>query len=432
MAWVLDNPWAVSGLDNAEGVTPAFDGRHVWVAQNDGSVIALDFWGPYSDLPNDDASARYKAEEFDFLHATAQGPALRIKATLTTSLVSILGVRYYQDNLYVLGRSATHLVLCKAAVSNVSPSSANTFVADETEQLGLLVDLDANSEIAAANGFLYFVTMAPEDEDLLNDHQHLVRVDLSDYSMTQIAIESTKQFEKRFIEVANDTLYVSSFNTLSVLKFNATTGAFISAVAVNRDVDRLLAIGNDIYVVSSLKAPSDIDGTLFPTSMVSKIDTADSDTVTPVYGVAHPSMDFNPVTVAVGEAHAWFTTATGGYQRTKTSDSVTIVSSEDIVTASDMLFGLSQKGIEVTGNEPAVADISTADPVTFVYITPPTSYEWFNGTTFDEIDVPRYLFLIQAAQVVAVMLPNELKFKADFSINQFTAISTGAYSYKGD
>lgn len=425
MAWKFDNPWLIDGLDNAEGLAPAYDGRHLWVAQADGSIIAIDFWGPYSDVDNDAASARYLAEEHDYVHATSQGPAVRVKATFETGVTEILAIGYYLDTIYVLGRSATHLVLCKASTTNVSPSEANTFGPDESEELGVLEDLNANSEIAITNGYLFFVTDAPEEQTLLEGNQYLVRVDLSDYSMTQTAIESTKQLEKRFLAVANDALYVSSFNTLSVKKFNATTGAYISSVAVNRDVERVISDGNDVYVVSSRKGVT----SLGPASMVSKIDTTDADSIEAIFGVNNPSNTLNPVTMACDTGHVWFTNAAGGYQKTRRSDNRTIAIG---IGSSDMQFDFDMKGVKVVANEPVVTELSTEEPVTHVFIAPATSYEWFDGTDFVEIDVPAHLFLIQELQIVAVALRNELKFEANFEIGQYTAVSTGAYSYKGD
>ena len=437
MAWSLDNPWVVDVLDNAPDIQPAFDGRYLWVPQNDCSVVVLDFWGPYPELDNDEFTRRHLHEDYDYSAAGAQGPAFRKVGTLIPTPPSGLtaaapeAIKYYNGAIYYLLRNTngSHFI-AKTAVTKVNPGVVSVFSSDSVVRRGTSFGF---TDIAYSNGRVYWVSSPPTSQTG-TDSQLLWYAPANSSLNSEAAYQTLplrKQFEKRYLAVANDCLYISAFNEMSVLKFNAVTGTYIGEIPVNRDIERLFAVGNDVYVVSSLKAESDLGEELgsFPTSMVSKID--DTDTVTPMYGVIHGSDTGNPVTFALDASHAWFTSANGGYQRTKTSDKKTLISDDTILQTPDMLLSKDFKGFEVVGD---AVEFTTDQigKVLNVTITPEQHYEWFNGTTFEEITVPRYLFLICVDKVIATALRDALKYENEFQINQYAAVSTGAKSYKGD
>ena len=490
--WKLDNPIQISDASNNNcDLSPVYDGKNLWVLQQDGSVQVVEFWGPYADLPNDSSNIRYQAAEVDYLNLGAIGPASRVIKTRHTGLFNINGFCYYENYVYAMGAGGQ---IVRAPVDFSSDFTA------------FFTTIPNNSDMVIANRNIYFVNVCPTTQTL-PDYQTLNWVNIDSLpasgSVTgTTSIASKKQTSKRYLALSSNFIYVSSFNTMSVIKFNALTGAYVSTITVNRDVSRLFRFDNDIYVISSVKGTSTIGAKSFPTSMVSKIDQ--TDTVTTMYGIIHniTGDSTQPVHIANDTNYVWMNNDSGGIQRTTKSNLATILTDNTIIGGGDYNISNQSLGVSVSGNTASVTQISvqeidnvattdsltvdfttpsslahkpasnlsvtrgtttlalgtdyTADlyngkitfistsqlnqgdavsasyvyagtPVTpgCVWISPPTTYTWFDGTNWNPISVPSYLFIMSNTQLISVMLPSAIKWESSLTLNQYTAVSTG-------
>lgn len=112
---------------------------------------------------------------------------------------------------------------------------------------------------------IWFSTAAPTDSDLITDvHQLFFYNMVSDSFSGLVDIPAKKQFEAKRISWARDNyVFVNALNDNSVLKFNNSTGSYVSQIVVNRRPSGFH--GNDsreLIVASSDGMVSSINQTL--------------------------------------------------------------------------------------------------------------------------------------------------------------------------
>jgi hypothetical protein len=75
------------------------------------------------------------------------------------------------------------------------------------------------------------------------------------------------------------------------------------------------------------------------------------------------------------------------------------------------------------------ADISVKD-IKNIFVSPDLTYQYFNGSSFVTVNVPKFLFLIKVDSIICVKLPSAFRWEDTYKANQYAAVSTGGLGYK--
>jgi hypothetical protein len=284
-----------------------------------------------------------------------------------------------------------------------------------TPQVWAVFPVEMHSEIVGVNGRIYAVGVHPTTQ-LTNDNQKLYYVNTSNAGVSLAGdVPGRKQTKRRSLVVANDTLYISGYNTRTVYKFNAVTGDFLTGLTVNRDLEALYRVGSDVYVVSSLKGKVTIGDTEYANSMVSQI--TESDIINHKHGILNGGHFF-----ADDGTYIWAVTDAKGLQRTRKSDNKTFVDKDNaaIQNSPDYQFEM----LDPVGNE--ISNIIN------ILVTPSFTYQFYDGSAFQDVTVPKYIHFICEDKVCSISSVNVLRWENDIELNQYAAISTGGLGYKQD
>jgi hypothetical protein len=212
--------------------------------------------------------------------------------------------------------------------------------------------------------------------------------------------------------LANDILFVSSYNTREVHKFNALTGDYLTSIIINRDVESLYRVDNDILVISSLRGKSLIGDEEYASSMVSKLTLADS--VEHLYGILTGGSY-----LADDGTNVWFQTDSGKFTRTRKSDLSTFLHKDINIVGAGPDYQVDPS--DVFGN--------TIPDVINLIVTPIIS---FTASEFEEWGVRRMIHFIGTNGVYTATAPSALSWENNITLNQYTAVSTGGSGYKED
>lgn len=385
----------------APDVKPVFDGKNIWVMGATGTLHVVEFWGPYSDDDpySNETNLRWTEGEIDLLNYPNFGPKVRV---IRQHDMGGVGQICYYDN-FVYWTDGTYVKRVAVTAASTTPSTFATF------------PVETHSEIVGVNGRIYAVGIHPTTQ-LTNDTQKLYYVDTTTGAVSLAGdVPGRKQQKRRSLVVSNDTLYISGYNTRSVYKFNALTGAYLTGLTVNRDLEALYRNDNDVYVVSSLKGKVTIGDKEYANSMVSQI--TESDTINHKHGILNGGHFF-----ADDGTYIWAVTDAKGLQRTKKSNNATFVDKDNaaIKDSPDYQFEM----VDPVGN--VISNIIN------ILVTPSFTYQFFDGSTFQDVTVPKYIHFICEDKVCSISSVNVLRWENDIELNQYAAISTGGLGYKQD
>ena len=404
--WKFNHFFSCDGMDNAEGVKPVYDGKNLWVMQNDGTAKCVEFWGPYADdadLPNNIYTRNnWPISKTNLRTYQNLGPATRVIKSFDFGGVGQLAI--YNDRLYWSDGNKMKRVLLTAAT--------DTVVEDWVELAN-----EGNSEIVIVNDRVYYVGVHPTTQNTV-DSQKLYWVSTVTGAITEGAIlPGRKQTTLRSMVMANDILYISSYNTREVHKFNALTGAYLTSIIINRDVAALYRSENDVYVISSLRGKAVVGDTEYASSMVSRLTAADA--------VEH---EFGILTggnyMADDGTNVWFQTDTKRFIRTRKSDKLSFIHKDINIEGAGPDYQVDP--VDPAGN--------TVDDVINLIFTPSFGYTSWNFEQDGPYDYffPAAIHFISSNAVHTLTLPSPLRWENDITLNQYTAVSTGGSGYKQD
>ena len=171
-----------------------------------------------------------------------------------------------------------------------------------------------------------------------------------------------------------------------------------------------------------MRGKSIINEVEYATSMVSKL--TQSDTVDHLYGI----LTAGKFMADVGD-YVWFVNDSGLLQRTKKIDNKTFLShgTGPILKTKNADYCIDDT---TEGFSLETASSIEIKNVKNILATPSITYQFYDGSGFQNVVVSRYLFLIKQNSVVLVKLPGALKWINNLTINQYTAMSTGGLGYK--
>lgn len=407
MVWKINDPYELTVSNILTDIPPVFDGKNVWVATTTG-LSCIEFWGPYDDedvYPNS-TYTRWKDEEVDLL--TYKNIPQKIRVIKTVVLPDITSILYHNGRLIISTLTRIRGLSCTTGVLSAG--------------VPWPVGVVKNSNLAIHNNSIYFVEQLPTTQSI-NDSQNLWSVNnVTGVFAVVSQIPGKKQSAPRDLVIANEILYISSMNTREVHKFNANTGAYLTSIVINRDPEKLYRVDNDVMIISSMRGKSIINEVEYATSMVSKL--TQTDTVDHLYGI----LTAGKFMADVGD-YVWFVNDSGLLQRTKKIDNKTFLShgTGPILKTknADYCIDDTTEGFS----------LETASPIEIknvknILATPSITYQFYDGSGFQNVVVSRYLFLIKQNSVVLVKLPGALKWINNLTINQYTAMSTGGLGYK--
>lgn len=272
----------------------------------------------------------------------------------------------------------------------------------------------AESEIMATNSGgierVYFVSKCPTTQGTV-DSQYIQWVDFGTGAIsTGPVIPGLKQTTCRNLAYANGRVYVTGFNSNQVSSFNAQTGNLVAIIPVNKGVTKIVDVGSNVYTTSAASLV-EVGTKTMACSLVSKI-TSDNVVTHPHGIIGLPESFFDDGT------NIWACNAGGYLQR---------------ITKS------TNKTFYTKGAEPALTPV------------PPEKEDKNDDFLFDNLHTvgikgmlltttvakgantfPAHLFILKAGKILCVRLPSALRWEYSLTLNQNTAVSTGADSYKGE
>ena len=405
MVWKINDPYELTVSSILTDITPVFDGKNVWVATTSG-LSCLEFWGPYDDedvYPNT-TYTRWKDEEVDLL--TYKNVPKKIRVIKTAVQSGINSMVYFNGFIYI----STAVSIFKVDITTGTKTLVGNF------------SVTKSSNLAIHNEKIFFVEQLPTTQTI-QDKQNLWSMNMSNGLTTLHGqIPGKKQTASRDLVVANEILYISAMNTREVHKYNANTGAYLTSIVINRDPEKLYRVDNDVLIVSSMRGKTIINEVEYATSMVSQL--TQTDTVNHLYGI----LTAGKYMADVGD-YVWFVNDSGLLPRTKKIDNKTFLShgTGPILKTknADYCIDDTTEGFSLE----TVSSIQIKD-VKNILATPSITYQFYDGSGFQNVNVSRYLFLIKQNSVVLVKLPGALKWINNLTINQYTAMSTGGLGYK--
>ena len=405
MVWKLNEPFSIPVSGVVTSVPPVFDGRNVWVANATG-VSCIEYWGPYADeliFPNSQYT-RWAEPEPDIISGSNIGPKMRIVGFANTGTVN--SMVYHEGFIFV----ATATQIKKVNVTDLSTTTVGT------------IGISKNSNIAILMDKIFFVEVMPTTQTI-DDKQKLYSMSISTGTVSDLGyLPSKKQTASRDLVIANDILYITCMNTRQLHKYNAVTGDYLTSIVVNRDIEKLYRVDNDVFVISSMRGKVTIEDVEYSTSMVSQV--TQSDTVNHLYGI----LTAGKYLADAGD-YIWFVNDSNRLQRTKKSNNSTFAAdgTGPITKEDNADYCIDNDATGWVNN--AVSSVYVG-AVKNLLVTPSFTYQFYNGASFVDVTVPRYLFLLTTSDVIAIRLPGALKWVNSTKLNQYTAVSTGGLGYK--
>lgn len=472
MAWTFDLPSCLQLRPNIdEGiftstVKPVYDGKNIWyVSKDKKNVCIVDFWGPFANETNGEFTRHLQPED-DELRVGGRGPDIQILKVYSAPITEfIMSLTYMDGAVYALGASGSiyrmFADLRESSSSKISvPRGTESVLVDLIDITPICRTICVSesksapvSQLLGANGRLYFVEPLLETQ-ISPDAQSLCWVNIADIVAGNplllsgsTVIPGRKQKALRTLTLANDHIFVSAFNELSVYKFDLL-GAFVSSIQVNRDIEDVSEFNNEVWVVSSDKSPlifgDGEDEREVSSYMVSKISVLDA--VTHVVGIPNTSSAVKPeVSLAITNDDIWAISKNKSFARIKRSNLRAILSDTLVAEGSDYNFESSHKaylgGLSLNSNRyvsnvtiglKATSTSTNQNGLNTLLITPQSTYQWFNGTTFDTIVVPQYLIMMCDDKIIVQRLSSAIKWLTTYSLNNYAALSTGPRRYKAD
>lgn len=315
----------------------------------------------------------------------------------------------YLQNIITLPSNAMFLVKAHDHFYTVTSSLDKIYKFDLTgtvTTINLPLDVKVGSNLYYARDKLWFVQRAYEvlENQTPSDRQKLYWYDLNTLSFSSVEIPDKKQFSYRSIAYPfNDEIYVSNYQNTRVHRFNVDTGAYIGYTTVNNRSYKVFATTDrDLYVCST-------------GGMISHLDSS-------THTVTHHSSSVNGSSSPISIDHIEEVDGEFWYVGNDTSLNVMNTTTKDLkLTSSGADYG-----IETTKFDDGVFN-ALATTWTF-------DYQRWNGSSFDTITVPPYVFVTTDSFVYAIALRNLRTFYKQYytQLKTVSMISTGAEDYTGD
>lgn len=314
------------------------------------------------------------------------------------------------------------------------------------------------SNMVFSCGKLFMVEKAKTDQ-LGLDRQYLYFYDTISKTWNAESIPGRKQLAIAELCAGNDGfVYVANFNGVSITKFNAQTGAFVSTIRTNAFPQAITASFNHEVFVSSFGG------------MVTRVETP-TNTVHNEYS----SLGVAKSIACAGDSHIWFSAAKPLDKKmtpeeknddlSSTGSSAkngSVPLSEDssgnndgwpvgTVNPKDEFYigrlNRSDNEVVFTGESHKkvaynrwfddkddwnIQPFGENDALATVFTTQPYSFKQFNGTSWYTINVEQHLVIITTTKVHIIKLDNELARRGKLEFTGQSMISTGSEDYMGD
>ena len=405
MVWKLNEPFSLSVSSINASVSPVFDGRNMWVAAGTG-ITCIEYWGPFANelaYPNSQYT-RWAEPEPDIITGANIGPKMRLVGSADTGAVN--SMVYHEGFVFV------------STATQIKKVNVTTLVVTVIGDIGVI----KNSNLAILMDKIFFVETLPTTQTI-DDKQKLYTMSISTGIVSDLGyLPSKKQTAPRDLVIANDILYITCMNTRQLHKYNAISGSYLTSIVVNRDIEKLYRVDNDVFVISSMKGKVTIEDVEYSTSMVSQV--TQSDNVNHLYGI----LTAGKYMADAGD-YVWFVNDSNLLQRTKKSNNSTFAAdgTGPITKEENADYCIDNDASGWLNGVPTNVSISG---IGNLFVTPSFTYQFFDGSSFVDVTVPRYLFLLGTSSVIAVRLPGALKWVNGTKLNQYTAVSTGGLGYK--
>lgn len=389
MAYGWTFPKLLKSQSTVSVVALVFDGAYVWSISSAGIAVKHDYWGENTDYEaltinyqlDRNISSMYTVDTF----------------TVRSQSGTIDDAAYWDNHIYTLEKVGTIAYINK--VNYTTGVIVDTFTAPEPVQ----------SRLCVANNKCWVVSSGLDG----SDRQKLYYISTSGGSWGSTAIPGKKQTAVRdIVDGLNNNIIVTAYNEHSIIRFNSYTGAWIDTIRVNRHPYRLHTNQRrSVYIVSDSQA-SPLAG------MVSRLTQPAG--VLSNFAAAGGSMaklwDDNFVDDDTS-GNLWYMGANVKIGRLKKSD-------KD--------FRYADGG--AVGYKITFDDFSPAVSSTFTYslLTPPITYQRWNGSSFDTINVKPYLFFhgsdgyLYGARLTSMVRVNTI------SVLGTAMISSDQQDYYGD
>lgn len=415
MAWEIDYLMKYQLPGSAHSM--AFDARDVWVTIQTptGSppehIVVLGYWDQnsnYEGIYDEYFPLFYDSQAGYHTITSSRHPSLYKYAGIDLS--SYLGVGEYVGQIVKADDKMYVAVLEDYDTPSVPVEyDRNRLVAFivcdiQTKSYESRIELsieDAREAIAYQNNKIWFTDLAQKGDNPA-DRQTLYYYNTTTQTFSSgVAIPARKQFAKRRMVNGRDTNFIISVaNNNSIMKFNDSTGTFISETIVNRDPTAFYVKGDRTVLVGSA------DGMV--TSYNQTTNAVSND-----YGiniVPEKGMYFDGT-------YIW-ASAGAGMSRLDTTavgsplDNYRYLSNE----AAD--YVISDDKFETTTFEQ-------------ILVTPEINYQYWNGSSFDDRTVKPYLFMLSSGWLQAFrIMPFHRKNIIQVRCNAM--IGTGPEKYYGE
>lgn len=459
MSWKFEIPFILS---EAGAIDVVQDGRFIWITFGD-KVIVYEFVGF-------DSKFEPAWESFDELNvhghqASQDVPKLKMLKSISCPegaywIAKSFGSMWV-TNKYNNFDKITRIDIQKRSIILNSEGK----VIDCPEKM--------HSNLVFENGRLWMVSKHPETETP-PDRQKLYIYQAGNNVWGSVEIPTRKQKARAHISAGHDGfIYVSNFNNVSISKFSAQTGAFVSIIRVNafpqvvesnsnREIyvssyggmlSRVNGLTNEVFnthstiETSTSIAPAN-NGKVWFSSLKTDIETAPIKFVDATVigrlntvdneirftGKAKTLLDSAP------ESNGKEDQFTG--EKDETNDKTTF---EGVMEPSG---NISNKNADGSAASPAASKIQKSnlfkveygdwniefDDLEYskVYVTKPFTYQVFNGANWDTVDVKPYLFALGADKIVTVRLHHEFMKEDYLKLRGTAMVSTGPEDYMGE
>jgi hypothetical protein len=350
----------------------AFDGKYIWTCDGVGNIKVVDFWG-YS---------KFNELEYNKLTPDLWDDKLTIKKSITLTGYShdmVFGAGY----IWVMN-------IAKTKITRIDVQDYSTI------EINLPTEMDSN--IAYGEDKIWFADKAPETQSS-PDTQNLYYLSCSSLEVSSgTEIPNKKQIEPIHIAYGkNGYVYLTNFNDVSVSKFDASDGSHVTDIRVNREPTH-------IYVDEDLKIWVSSYG-----GMLSSIDNLDA--VTHSHGTVS-----NVKSMADDGTYFWVTTVNDSLLRINKS-------------TKSILEADTGQGEDY---ELLLSDSFSDANIQKLLITPAFTYEAWNGSSYDTIEVKQYVFAITNSYINTFRNYKPLIRENFAQLDAVAMISTGEYDYTGD
>lgn len=372
MAWQFEKVHEITTPTPPKNI--AFDGKYVWITGTN-AVYVYEYF----------STSEPAFDDIDDLIETQK-------------LVLFKTIAVPNGSHYITASIGSMWVTNKDQFDSFTRISKSTF-----QILGLFLCPETmNSNFVSINGSRWMVSKNPNAN---TDRQTLYAHGVD---WTSIPIPTRKQLARTdIIDGLNGYLYTTNFNNVAISKFDTSSFGFVSGIRTNAFPQKMVNTQErDLYVGSYA-------------GMLSKVNTLDNSVLHP-----HSTLDIaTSLAHEPGTNYIWFlnaTTPTPRLGRLNRSDN------------SMMFSAPTPSGVSLQSDWEL--DLSKFSDREFskLFITPPLSFEQYDGSAWQTVNIKSHLFVIGATKLMAVVLDRPLYRTGNISVEARAMISTGNEDYMGE